>query len=270
MTDEPDDLFQGSDAEESTPDQSDLHINAGKKRGNEKNTADDDKAADAETANAEKHYKEIKLSQKNSKKQRTDTPAQEMIQILKESASLRKRQYEEKTIQTNQIAKIPSVLETMDETDMFFLSMSKMTKQLPKVEQARIKLALSSSVLSAEIKCNEQLFVSTSHQQGPIQQYPTPQQSYLRYPLTSTSDNFSQHSSTPQQSYVSTPLTSPSDNLSQHNPSPQQSYVSSPLTSPSENFSKASGFSNSVENYRRPTLLEMVSSPHTTQFGNII
>lgn len=39
---------------------------------------------------------------------------------------------------------------------MFFLSMSRMTKQLPKFEQAKIKLALSNSVLSAEIKCNRE------------------------------------------------------------------------------------------------------------------
>lgn len=36
-----------------------------------------------------------------------------------------------------------------------------MTKQLPIVEQAQIKLALSNSVLSAEVKCNEQSYFTT-------------------------------------------------------------------------------------------------------------
>ena len=34
----------------------------------------------------------------------------------------------------------------MDETDMFFLRMAKMTKTLPPLEQAKIKLQLSNSV----------------------------------------------------------------------------------------------------------------------------
>lgn len=39
-----------------------------------------------------------------------------------------------------------------DESDMFYLSMSRMAKQLPKIEQAKIKLLLSKSILEAEIK----------------------------------------------------------------------------------------------------------------------
>ncbi|KAG5877668.1 hypothetical protein JTB14_015628 [Gonioctena quinquepunctata] len=55
--------------------------------------------------------------------------------------SMGKRKYEE--------------VEDYDETDMFFLSMSIMTKKLPKFEQAKIKLALSNAVLEAEMRYNQ-------------------------------------------------------------------------------------------------------------------
>jgi len=51
----------------------------------------------------------------------------------------------------NQGHKITNQFENLDDMDMFFLSMSRMTKQLPTFEQAQIKLALCNSVLSAEI-----------------------------------------------------------------------------------------------------------------------
>ncbi|GJQ82868.1 hypothetical protein Trydic_g2606 [Trypoxylus dichotomus] len=44
-----------------------------------------------------------------------------------------------------QMCSIPPVVEGLDETDMFYLSMSRMTKRLPKLEQAKIKLLLSST-----------------------------------------------------------------------------------------------------------------------------
>lgn len=45
-----------------------------------------------------------------------------------------------------------TVTPDLDDTDMFFLSMSRMTKKLPQIDQARIKLDLSNSVLQAELK----------------------------------------------------------------------------------------------------------------------
>lgn len=85
----------------------------------------------------------------------TYTPAQ-AAEILKENSNRKKRRYEGKC-GGQEASKTTSQLENLDETDMFFLSMAKMTKQLPKVEQSQIKLALSNSVLSAEIRYNEQL-----------------------------------------------------------------------------------------------------------------
>ncbi|VVC24938.1 MADF domain [Cinara cedri] len=113
----------------------------------EKTTSNDAKSV-------KKHYKAIKRNKKQ--KCITDSPVKQMVDILKDSSALRKRRFEEKSVRPEISKTVP--LQNMDDTDMFFLSMSKMTKQLPKVEQARIKLALSNSVLSAEVKCNEQSY----------------------------------------------------------------------------------------------------------------
>ena len=51
----------------------------------------------------------------------------EMLNLLRENANLRKARHEKKHHYE------------MDETDMFFLSMAKMTKTLPPLEQAKIK-----------------------------------------------------------------------------------------------------------------------------------
>lgn len=85
---------------------------------------------------------------KNKKVNNNNNPALQMLEIMKENAALRKVKQEAKTIKP----KVPTIFENLDETDLFFLSMSKMTKLLPSVEQAKIKLLLSNSVLQAEIR----------------------------------------------------------------------------------------------------------------------
>ena len=65
-----------------------------------------------------------------------DSAIQQMVNVMKENPYLRQRRYEEKT----------TIWDT-DETDMFFLSMAKMTKKLPSLEQAKIKLQLRQAVL---------------------------------------------------------------------------------------------------------------------------
>jgi hypothetical protein len=72
----------------------------------------------------------------------------QMLNIIKENTALREMKHEEKIIRP----KVPTIFENMDETDIFFLSMSKMTKLLPKEEQANIKLLLSNCVLQAEVR----------------------------------------------------------------------------------------------------------------------
>ena len=60
---------------------------------------------------------------------------------MKENSYLRQRRHEEKT--------------TIRDMDMFFLRMAKMTKKLPSLEQAKIKLYLSQAVLQAQIALEE-------------------------------------------------------------------------------------------------------------------
>jgi hypothetical protein len=78
------------------------------------------------------------------KQQGRDSAIQQIVNVMKENSYLRQRRHEEKTIRD------------MDETDMFFLTMAKMTKKLPSLEQAKIKLQLSQAVLQARIALEEQ------------------------------------------------------------------------------------------------------------------
>jgi hypothetical protein len=54
----------------------------------------------------------------------------------------------------------------MDKTEMFFLSMAKITKKLPSLEQAKIKLQLSQAVLQAQIALQEHQECSRSTASG--------------------------------------------------------------------------------------------------------
>ncbi|KAK5638999.1 hypothetical protein RI129_011491 [Pyrocoelia pectoralis] len=100
----------------------------------------------------DKRYDTIKRS-KNKKRQKTsNTQGPEILQILKENSERIKRKYEENTSTKNNT-------ESMDDMDMFFLSMSRMTKQLPKIKQAEIKLSVSNMVLRAELLNEEQNFL---------------------------------------------------------------------------------------------------------------
>lgn len=119
----------------------------------EQDVIDFDSVSNESTGINEKHYEAVKYFKIQKQKQNT-IPSGQLVEISKKNLVLRKRQYEEK--KTHQIESKPaSNLETLDDIDLFFLSMSKMTKQLPKLKQSQIKLALSNSVLSAEIRCNQ-------------------------------------------------------------------------------------------------------------------
>ncbi|KAL4104285.1 hypothetical protein QTP88_019590 [Uroleucon formosanum] len=148
LTAEPEDLFEESEAKDIILSQVDKEI----KRDAQDDQAIDFNSAFNEATAIEKLYKPLKRVK--TQKQNT-TPAGQLVKILKKSMALRKRQYKEnKTYKTT--SKSTSALENLDDTDLFFLSMSKMTKLLPKLEQSQIKFALSNSVLSAEIGCNQQ------------------------------------------------------------------------------------------------------------------
>ncbi|KAK4873574.1 hypothetical protein RN001_012934 [Aquatica leii] len=91
-----------------------------------------------------------------SEKKTLNTPAHQMVKIIKESSAFRKRKYENQTTSTN----ISSINNSLDETDIFFLSMSRMTKQLPKLVQTRIKLQVSNAVLAAEVNAQKSTYVT--------------------------------------------------------------------------------------------------------------
>lgn len=71
---------------------------------------------------------------------RNQNPAQEMVQIMKENAAMRKKRYQEQ----------PKM--DLDETDMFYLSMAKTVKRLPPIEQANIRMQFCELVSKAEIR----------------------------------------------------------------------------------------------------------------------
>lgn len=77
----------------------------------------------------------------NIKKRRDLSASSESESDLKDNRDFNKHKYKK--------------LEKLDETDMFYLSMASMSKTLPLLEQAQIKLQLSNSVLQAQIKMNQ-------------------------------------------------------------------------------------------------------------------
>lgn len=117
---EPEDLFEEPEAEDILPSQVDIEI----KRNAQDDQAIDFDPASNEAAVIEKRYSAIK---RVKPPKLNKTPVGLLVEIIKNSSALRKRQYEEKN--TYQAASIPtSVLENLDDTDLFFLSMSKITK----------------------------------------------------------------------------------------------------------------------------------------------
>lgn len=91
-----------------------------------------------DTETTKQRSNDLKLLRNKKQKRLTDTPSQQMVQILKENAESRKRKYEEKNSIRPLQSRSTSIL-----TRFVFLSMAKMTKQMPKYEQAQIKLVLS-------------------------------------------------------------------------------------------------------------------------------
>lgn len=147
---EPENLFEESEAEDlaSSP------LNRENEKDSQADQTSDFHSAFNEADIYEKRNKAVETLKRFKKPKQNTTPAGELMEIIEESSALRKRQHEEK--KRHQAAIKPaSVLDTLDDTDLFFLSMSRMMKQLPKVEQSQIKLQLSNSVLSAEIRCNK-------------------------------------------------------------------------------------------------------------------
>lgn len=193
MISEPDDLSEGSEEENilCPSDQTQIHRETQNKRSIQDNQGVDDEEHLNNSATDErrnKYIKSIKIEKPN-----TCNSAQQLAEILKEHSVRKKRQCEEKC--NRQEHTTTNLFENLDDMDMFFLSMSRMTKQLPKFEQAKIKLALSNLVLSAEIRCNQE------------PSYPTQQQIFVstNSPALQTMSSVSSHSSAPSTSSMSLP-----------------------------------------------------------------
>ncbi|KAL4090111.1 hypothetical protein QTP88_025010 [Uroleucon formosanum] len=156
---EPENLSEESEAEDLA---SFSPLNRENEQDSQADQTSDFHSAFKESDILEKRNEPVETLKRFKKQKQHTTPAGQLVELIKESSALRKRQHEEK--KTHQAAIKPdSVLDTLDDTDLFFLSMSRMMKQLPKVEQSQIKLQLSNSVLSAEIRCNQQSFSSTPY-----------------------------------------------------------------------------------------------------------
>ncbi|KAF5275940.1 hypothetical protein FQA39_LY00736 [Lamprigera yunnana] len=92
----------------------------------------DDEVVFAEPGTAEQSLDGVKVLRNKKQKRFINTPSRQMLEILMESAELRKRKYEEKN-SIQQKSRPSSIFENLDDTDVFFLT-------------------LSNSVLSAEIR----------------------------------------------------------------------------------------------------------------------
>lgn len=159
-------------------------------------------AIDKSTLNDVESMENHDVAIKRTKKEKSQpiTPVQQMVDILKEKTALKKRRFVEKSVRSDSDSSKTDFLNTLDDTDMFFLSMSKMTKQLPKIEQSRIKLGLSNSVLSAEIRTNEQSYFGTPGYSCYPQQQSISSESSTIQPTTSPSYYSSgEHSTTSAQ-----------------------------------------------------------------------
>lgn len=177
--------------EENTPSQSE----EGKESGHDfqdNQVKDGNVVDDTETTftSTKQRSNDLKLSRNKNQKRLTDTPSQQMVQILKENAEIRKRKYEEKNSIHPLQSRSTSILENLDDTDLFFLSIAKMTKQMPKYEQAQIKLALSNSVLSTELSLNQHTSQYNSQNQMETQSFyfQSPSSADSIHTITSPSD----------------------------------------------------------------------------------
>lgn len=90
---------------------------------------------------------------KNTKRTSTQDSLKDMADAMKENANLRKRKLECK--EQEKKTAYGSTL-NMDDTDMFFMSMSKSIKTLPFLEQIRIKKLLSNEVFDAQMSQSSQ------------------------------------------------------------------------------------------------------------------
>jgi hypothetical protein len=129
-------------------------------------------------------YKKKKNTERPQFKPKKCTPAEEMVQIMKQNAELRK-------------SKILKKQADLDDSDMFYLSMSKAAKTLPEIAQASVRMEVSKLVSEAQIRH----FQHRSQLLRPVQTVPTP----LLVQLVLCRFTFSPSLTSTQASNLSTP-----------------------------------------------------------------
>lgn len=98
----------------------------------------------------------VRSVNKNKKKSRSESIASEMVNVMREMQEMKKQKIE-----------IRNKKEThLDDTDKFFLNMAGITKTLPHIEQAKLKLIISNAVFQAQIKHHENSPSSQSDRQS--------------------------------------------------------------------------------------------------------
>jgi len=121
---EQEDVSEESEVEENTPSQSQQGQESGHDFQDSQLKDDDVLCRDTmvnDTETTKQRLNDFKLVRNNKKqKQLTDTPCQQMVQILKENAELRKRKYEEKNSIRSLQSRPTTILENLDDTDLFF------------------------------------------------------------------------------------------------------------------------------------------------------
>lgn len=85
------------------------------------------------------------VKKQTPRRSQTLTPSQQLVNIMKENAELRKSRYKN-------VPKSAGDQSTLDEIDMFFLSMAKTVKRLSPIEQATIKMKICTLISETEIR----------------------------------------------------------------------------------------------------------------------
>ncbi|KAH0818709.1 hypothetical protein GEV33_004082 [Tenebrio molitor] len=107
--------------------------------GDDPQNDDNDEDKDETSTPPVVHIQKKKNTERLQFKPKKCTPAEEMVQIMKQNAELRK-------------SKILKKQADLDDSDMFYLSMSKAAKTSPKIAQASVRMEVCKLVSEAQIR----------------------------------------------------------------------------------------------------------------------
>lgn len=202
---------------------------------------------------------------KNDAAQAKRSPAQQMVDIMKMNSELRKNKYKLKIYQIYQRLKpiLPIVRPILiDESDLFYLTMSRTAKCLPYLVQARLKLDISRIILQAEILNAEQQ-PSTRNK---TMQTALPQ-TFIMHPRNTASSQAFVGSITSSILFQNFPISRVDKSISvRHNQLNLPSYCSTPYSSrPStvQSYNSKNNISNNFEIFPPPLEVENTTNENT-------